>query len=288
MAHVSHVREDFGMRIDSHIHLWEYTLPEFAWIDDPAVKRDFVATDLEQALDSFKFDAAIAVQARQSTKENSFLLQQMASTNRIAGCVGWVDLQSDFDEEETKGLVGVRHIVQGEPDPEFLRRQGFRQGVQRLPKLGLTYDLLIYAHQLPAAIDFCRALPEVRIVLDHCAKPVIRERQWDPWADNIAELARCPNVWCKVSGLSFEADHHTWTADTLKSYIKHAVQCFGPERIMVGSDWPVSLTPGTYTQNMNAIESCLSSLNQKEREQVWGLNAAEFYGIATPGSPLDK
>lgn len=252
------------------------------------MRRDFTAHDLEQALNIAKMDAAIAVQARQSTEENAFLIRQQKCSSRVAGVVGWVDLQTEFKEDDTKGLVGVRHIVQGESDPNFLKRDAFREGIRRLKSLSLTFDLLIYAHQLATAIDFCQALPEVKIVLDHCAKPVIREQQWQPWADQIAEIAQCPNVWCKISGLSFEAHHRSWRADTLRPYIEHVVQCFGPRRVMVGSDWPVSLTPGTYAQNMMALESCLDCLKAEDKKRVWGLNAAEFYGIGIPGSSLDR
>lgn len=276
------------MRLDSHVHLWRFTSPEFDWIDDPSVKRDFLSAELEAALEEYGIDGAVAVQARQSLEENRFLRECQQSCKKIAGVVGWIDLQTDFNVGDLNGLVGVRHIVQGESDPNFLARPAFREGVQRIGNFGLTYDLLIFAHQLPAGIEFCQALPEVRIVLDHCAKPDIRNRQWQPWADHITELAACPNVWCKISGLSFEADHQDWCAETLRPYVHHVLAAFGTDRTMIGSDWPVSLTPGSYRKNMEALDSCLSCLTLEDRTKIWGLTAARFYGIAVPGSSLER
>lgn len=250
------------MRIDAHQHFWKYDPREFAWIDDSmaGIRRDFLPADLEPLLAAEGFDGCIAVQTRASLDENRFLLDLARQAPFIRGVVGWVDLKKpdvDIDLADFAGdpkAVGIRHIAQAEPDDRFLAHDDFVHGVRKLAAFDLAYDLLIYPRQLPAAIELVTKVPEVRFVLDHCAKPEIRNAQWEPWAAQIRELAKAPNVSCKISGLVTEANWATWTKDTLKPYVEHVLACFGIERCMLGSDWPVCLVAGEYARVVGAAK----------------------------------
>jgi L-fuconolactonase len=274
------------MRVDSHQHFWRYTEPEYSWIEDAIsmLRQDFLPADLSPLLEAEGYARCIAVQARQTLEENDFLLGMARDSAIVEGVVGWVDLASPevAGDLETyagqNGFVGVRHIVQGEP-AGFLARDDFRRGVGLLQDYGLTYDILIRAHQLPEAIDFAEAFPDQPFVLDHAAKPDIANGQWEPWAGDLKRLSRLANVWCKISGLSFEANWDSWTADTLRPYVNHVLDCFGPARCMIGSDWPMCLPAGDYSQTMSALETCLGGLSDDEREGVLADNAATFYGL---------
>lgn len=267
------------MRVDAHQHFWHYDPVEFGWISDEmaACRRDFLPGDLVPHLAEAGIQGTVAVQARCSDAENEFLL---GLGSPVLGVVGWVDLTSaDVDDQLARWagsprFKGVREIAQGQA-AGFLLRPSFVAGVNKLRNHGLTYDLLVYANQLEESCAFAD-LVSTPMVLDHCAKPDIRSGMWEPWASQIRELARREHVWCKVSGLAFEADWATWDAVTLRPYIEHVLSCFGPKRCMVGSDWPVCLPAGDYGRVMAALESCLSSA---EREAVMGLNAARFYGL---------
>ncbi|MEQ1935540.1 MAG: amidohydrolase family protein [Fimbriimonadaceae bacterium] len=265
------------MKIDSHQHFWRFG-PEYEWIDDSIaqLRRDFLAEHLLPLLADQGYQGCIAVQARQTLEETEFLLDLANDNEFIRGVVGWVDLRGDYSTEMySNKLKGVRHIVQAEP-PGFLDDDKFRNGVSRLPAANLAYDLLIRNHQLEEAIRFVQALPNVKIVLDHIAKPDIRGGQWEQWAGQIREIAKCENLWVKLSGMAFEADWETWTSDTLSPYVDHVLDCFGPKRCMIGSDWPVCLAAGDYRDVMQAIETLLSPT---EKEDVLGRTAADFYGL---------
>jgi len=265
--------------IDAHQHFWHYDSDEFGWISDEmaACRRDFLPADLSPHLAEAGIEGTVAVQARCSDAENEFLL---GLGSLVLGVVGWVHLTSaDVDDQLAKWassprFKGVREIAQGQA-AGFLLRPSFVAGVNKLRNHGLTYDLLVYSNQLQESCAFAD-LVSTPMVLDHCAKPDIRRGMWEPWASQIRELARREHVWCKVSGLAFEADWATWDAEVLRPYIEHVLACFGSERCMVGSDWPVCLPAGDYGRVMAALESCLSSA---EREAVMGLNAARFYGL---------
>ncbi|MEQ1823274.1 MAG: amidohydrolase family protein [Fimbriimonadaceae bacterium] len=263
------------MKIDSHQHFWIYG-SEYAWIDDSIamLRRDFLPGDLEPLLKENGFDGCIAVQARQTVEETEFLLKLARENDFIKGVVGWVDLNQPFEVEDSK-LKGIRHIVQAEPIG-FLDQPNFRAGVRALAKKGLTYDLLIRSNQLEEATRFVQAVPEVKIVLDHIAKPDIRNRQWEPWASNIREISRCDNLYVKLSGMAFEADWATWTSDTLAPYMEHVLACFGPKRCMIGSDWPVCLAAGNYGKIIESIESLLSD---DDATAMLGGNASAFYNL---------
>lgn len=267
------------MRVDAHQHFWYYDPVEFGWISEEmsVCRRSFLPSDLAPCLTEAGIDGTVAVQARCSDEENAFLL---GLEGPVLGVVGWVDLTAvDVDDQlarwaEFPRFKGVREIAQGQP-AGFLLRPSFMAGVNKLADHGLTYDLLVYADQLSESCAFADQV-STPMVLDHCAKPNIREGMWEPWASAIRNLAKREHVWCKVSGLAFESDWVTWDESSLRPYVSHVLDCFGPERCMVGSDWPVCLPAGEYGRVVAALESCLSA---SEREGVMGLNAARFYGL---------
>jgi L-fuconolactonase len=274
------------IKVDAHQHFWIYDEEEFSWItDDMAVMREsFRPQELKPHLEAAGYHGTVAVQAPQTLGETSFLLHLADVFDEVLGVVGWVDLCSEQIEEQLETFIehprlcGVRHIVQGEPSG-FLSRPDFRAGVALLEDRGLTYDILTFHHQLPEAIDFARAFPDQSFVLDHISKPDIKGGVLDPWRADFAELAKCDNVVCKLSGMSFEADWSTWSADTLRPYVDHALACFGPQRLMIGSDWPVCLPAGSYVETMKATESLISELSEDEQERILGGTAIEFYGL---------
>lgn len=275
-------------RIDSHQHFWRYNLDDFGWInDDMAVlRRDFFPEHLKPELDSAQIDGCIAVQAPQTLAENDFLLGLADQNPFIFGVVGWLDLASRNlpSQLETYAnqpkFVGVRHIVQAEP-PGFLLNPAFIQGVKALKSRNLVYDILVHAPQLPEAVEFVEQLPDQPFVLDHIAKPQIHASAWEPWATQIKALAQHQNVACKLSGMTFEADWKTWSPETLRPYIHHVLDCFGPDRCLFGSDWPVLLPAGTYKATVEALESNLSHLTETERSNIIGNNAARIYNLAS-------
>jgi L-fuconolactonase len=274
------------MRIDSHQHFWRYSPQEYPWIDPKSpIRRDFLPTDLAPELSRNRLDGSVAVQARQTLEETRWLLQLAESAPFIRGVVGWVDLRSPALEAqlqefaEDPKFVGVRHVVQDEPDDRFMLREDFRRGIGRLREFGLTYDILIYPRQLPAAIELARAFPEQAFVLDHLAKPAIRDKALSPWAEQLASLAKCPNVMCKVSGLVTEAKWHGWQAADLKPYLEVAFEAFGVKRLMFGSDWPVALLAGSYEQVITVVRDYVARWAEGGAAEVFGLNATRFYNL---------
>lgn len=248
----------------------------------PALKRDFLPSDLKREMDATGFDACIAVQARQTLDETRWLLDLAAQHPFIAGVVGWVDLLSEHVQADLESLMpaprlaGIRHIVQSEPD-DFLLRPAFQRGVAALERFGLTYDILIYPRQLRAAIALVERFPSQPFVLDHLAKPDIRSGLIDEWRDGIRRLASFPNVCCKLSGLVTEADWQAWTPGQMRPYLDVAFECFGAARLMIGSDWPVCTLAASYQQAMDIVVSYVSERSQSERDAVLGGNAHRFY-----------
>jgi L-fuconolactonase len=274
------------MRIDTHQHFWRYRADEYPWIDArmAALQRDCLPGEVAAEMTAIGFDAAIAVQARQTMAETRALLALADLHPFIAGVVGWVVLCASSVEADLAALadaptlVGVRHVVQGEPDG-FLARADFRRGVSHLAHLGLTYDLLIYERQMPAAIEFVRAFPGQRFVLDHLGKPDIRAGRFDAWAGHIRALAGEANVTCKLSGLVTEADWAAWTPASLRPYLDAAVDAFGPDRLMIGSDWPVCTVAGTYRQVMDIVLEYFSTWPADARAAVFGGTAAALWSL---------
>ncbi len=284
------------MRIDAHQHFWRYQPARDAWIGDnmPVLKRDYLPADLLPELGANGIDGTIAVQADQSEAETLFLLEQAGRNPFIAGVVGWVDLcAADAGERlqyfsRFSKLRGFRHVAQSEPDDRFLVRDDFVRGVGMLGELDWTYDILIYARQLPAAVELVEKLPDQAFVLDHIGKPNItkldgKSLEFDRWAVGIRALARNPRVYCKLSGLVTEADWRGWRADDFKPYLDIVFDAFGVDRLMFGSDWPVCLLAGTYAQVKGLIEDYACGFANSEREKVFGdifgNNAARFYGL---------
>ena len=274
-------------RIDAHQHFWRYRAADYPWIDADRspLKHDFLPSDLEAPLHEAGFDACIAVQARQNVDETRFLLELAASHPFVAGVVGWVDLQADdvagqleYWARDPK-FVGVRHVVQDEPDDRFMLRPAFLRGLGLLAEFDLTYDLLIYPQHLSVAVDVVSRFPEQRFVLDHLAKPVIRAREVDTWAGDLARLASCPNVSAKLSGLVTEADWRTWSPSSLRPYLDIALECFGARRLMVGSDWPVCTLAGDYARVMNVFTEFASALSPDDRDALLGTTAAGFWKL---------
>jgi L-fuconolactonase len=250
-----------------------------------ALRRDFLPGDLQPLLQRAGLDGCIAVQAQQTVAEARWLLELARQHPFIRGVVGWVDLRSERVEESLSELsrepafVGVRHVVQDEPDNGFLLLPDFQRGIGRLREFDLTYDLLIYPRQLPAAVQLVRRFPEQAFVLDHIAKPPIRDGGLSPWREQIRELARSLNVFCKVSGMVTEAKWQGWSRDDFRPYLDVVLEAFGPERLMFGSDWPVCTLAGQYEQVFELVDDFTRSLTPTQRAGIFGDNAAAFYGI---------
>jgi L-fuconolactonase len=274
------------MRIDSHQHFWRYEPAQYPWIRaDWPLRRDFLPRHLESLLRANKLAGCVAVQARQSLEESRWLLGLAAQHSFIKGVVGWVDLRSENLTEQLAAFahdprfVGVRHVVQEEPDNDFLLRPNFVRGIAELRFFDLAYDLLIYPQQLPAAIQLARKFPRQRFVLDHMAKPHIRRGELWPWAAHIRELALCPNVFCKVSGMVTEADWTRWKIADVTPYLDVVFEAFAPRRIMFGSDWPVCLLSASYERVCNLAACYCRQLSSAEQDRVFGGTAVEFYHL---------
>jgi len=274
-------------RIDAHQHFWQYHPAEHAWMSETmaAIRRDFLPQDLEPLLAQLGFDGCIAVQARQSLEETRWLLKLAEEAGFIRGVVGWVDLRSpDLSAQleqlaRHNKLVGVRHVVQDEPDDEFMLRKDFQRGIARLSEFNLAYDVLIYPRQLKAAIGLLRTFPEQRFVLDHIAKPPIAEGKLDPWKMELRELANAPNVCCKLSGMVTEAHWRGWKQDDFRPYLDVVFEAFGTERLMIGSDWPVCTLSAGYVETMNVVLSYIAQLPQTAQNGILGGNCARFYRL---------
>ena len=274
-------------RVDAHQHFWRYDPAEYSWIDDPmsALRRDFLPQDLERVAMDAGIDACVAVQARQTVGETRWLLSLADAHPFIAGVVGWVDLQSPGVARDIEALgrhpklVGIRHIAQSEPDHRFLLRPAFLRGLALLEEFGLAYDVLIYSRHLPVAAELAARLPRQRFVLDHLAKPDIRGRQRETWERDLRALAAQPNVWAKVSGLVTEADWTRWTPADIEPYLDVAFECFGVERLMIGSDWPVCTVAGDYERTMALVSDYVGRRPAAERDAVLGGNAIRFWNL---------
>lgn len=275
------------MKIDSHQHFWRYNSARDAWITDEmaVLKHDFLPEQLAQECAANGIDASMAVQADQSENETNFLLDLAKKNERIAGVVGWVDLLSARVAERLEHfshfekLRGFRHVAQAEKDDHFLARGDFVKGVAQLRQFGFTYDILVYARQLPAAIELASSLPEQQFVIDHLAKPEIRAKKIEPWAGHMREIGQNKNVFCKVSGLVTEADWRNWKAEDFEPYLDVVFEVFGAERLMFGSDWPVCLVAATYRQVKQLVEDYVKGYSQADKDKIFGGTAARFYGL---------
>jgi L-fuconolactonase len=276
------------LRIDAHQHFWTYEPREYEWIDESmdVLRRDFLPADLEPELKRTGFDGCIAVQARQTLEETRWLLELAEQFPFVQGVVGWVDLRSPElralleSFEGNRKLAGVRHMVQSEADDRFLLRPDFLRGIAMLEEFGLTYDILIYTKHLGVAAEFVSKFPRQRFVLDHLAKPPIKSGALSEWAKGIREPAKFPNLYCKLSGLVTEADWKTWKSQQITQCLDVAFECFGADRLMIGSDWPVCTLAAPYARVMGIVtEYVQERCTAQEREAVLGGNAAKFWRL---------
>jgi len=283
------------MRIDSHQHFWIYNETEYPWIPKGSpLQRDWLPHDLAPLLASVGLDGCIAVQARQTVEESRWLLTLADHAPIIKGVVGWVDLRSDKVENQLAELsrharfVGVRHVVQDEPDDRFMMRPDFLRGIGKLKHFELTYDILIYPKQLPAAIELVNRFPDQPFVLDHIAKPLIKDAILSPWREQLRELARAPHLCCKVSGLVTEADPVKWQGADFRPYLDVVFEAFAEDRLMYGSDWPVCLLAGGYEKVFGLVDDYTRTLTPAARARFFGGNAARFYGVKDKYPPITK
>jgi L-fuconolactonase len=273
--------------IDAHHHLWRYSAEDYGWISPEmeVLRQDFVAHDLDRELQEADVDGSVVVQARQSVEETRWLLELAAEDEAIRGVVGWLPLVSAElpamlrEFADCGKLKGVRHVVQDEADDDFILREDFNRGFAALLDTGLVYDILIHERHLPQAAKFVERHPEQVFVLDHLAKPRIKERVLEPWRENLMRLAEHDNVFCKLSGLVTEADWDAWSLDDLRSYMDAALEAFGAERLMAGSDWPVCLLASGYGRWWGALREWAADMGEGDREQIFGLTAKRVYRL---------
>jgi L-fuconolactonase len=275
------------MIIDAHQHFWKYEPRKHAWIDDEMaiIRRDFLPADLQQVYQENGIDGCVAVQADQTLQETDFLLQLSQENDFIKGVIGWVDLRSEKVDEVLsnykthKKIKGFRHIVQGEADHNFLLRPNFMRGVSYLQKYRYTYDILVFPHQLGATLEFVKHFPHQKFVIDHLAKPYIKDGFYDGWALSMQEIAKNDNVFCKLSGMITEADYRSWSPEQLHPYMNMVMEAFGPKRVLFGSDWPVCLVAGSYSQVKQIVTEYIASLSASEQNAIMGENAIKFYNL---------
>lgn len=275
------------MILDTHQHFWKYDPVRHGWINDEmaVIRRDFLPEELQQVYSRNGVDACVAVQADQTEEETTFLIGLAEQHEFIKGIVGWVDFQADNIEErlthfsQFEKVVGFRHIVQAEPDPNFLLRDKFKRGIAALHAFGFTYDILIFPHQLGAALELVRSFPLQKFVVDHIAKPYIKDGYFDGWAVLIKEIAKYENVSCKVSGMITEADYNNWTYEQVEPYLELVFEAFGTQRTMFGSDWPVCLVAGSYEKVKGIVERFTKGFSEEEKAHVFWGNGIDFYDL---------
>jgi L-fuconolactonase len=278
-----------SVRIDAHQHFWVYRAAEYPWIDGrmAPLRRDFLPVHLQAELARSGVDASIAVQAAPTAGETEWLLELAGANRFIAGVVGWVDLCAEDVHDRLARLcakpklLGVRHLVQDEPDDRFMLRPDFQRGLAALGELGLTYDLLIHPRHLPVAAELAGAFDSQRFILDHLAKPPVRSGAIAAWAKDLARLAAAPNVWVKLSGLVTEADWVEWTPGDIHPYLDVAFDLFGAGRLLAGSDWPVCTLAADYARTMSVVTDYLERRPRADRDAVLGENAQRLWRLDT-------
>lgn len=274
-------------RIDSHHHLWKYSRADYPWISDvmEPIRRDFLVPDLTHVMQAANIDGVVTVQARQSLAETDWLLDLASRHDVVRGVVGWVPLADPSVASHLERywhnpkLKAVRHALQDEPDELYMLREDFNRGVAQLEDMGLSYDILIFERHLPQTLEFVDRHPTQVFVLDHIAKPRIKSHALSPWRELMRELARRENVYCKLSGLVTEAEWNSWTEKDLQPFIDAVLNCFGPKRLMFGSDWPVSLLACKYEKWAEVVERATATLSISERDRLFGGTAEEAYRL---------
>ena len=275
------------MKIDSHQHFWIYHEKEYPWINDQMgkLKKDFIPSDFHENLIRLGFSGSVVIQARQTVDETRWLLSLSRQYEFIKGVVGWVDLQSEKIEEnliEFAGehkFVGVRHAIQDETDVNFMLKKEFIRGISYLQDYGLTYDLLIYPEHLKKARQLVRRFPELKFVVDHMAKPKVKEGKLKPWESDLKQLAQHENVYCKLSGMVTEADWENWNPSHFRPYMDVVMESFGPDRIMIGSDWPVCLLAGNYQSVIQVVTDYIEQCSENEQQKILGGSCISFYSL---------
>ena len=273
--------------IDTHQHFWKYSPSSQSWISDEmaTLKQDFLPSDLEPILNANHVDGCIAVQADQSDAETNFLLDIARKNDFIKGVVGWIDLRAEDIETQLEKysdqnkLLGFRHVVQSEPDPEFMLQPSFMKGISVLKQYDYTYDILIYSHQLKAAKSLVQSFPDQKFVLDHIAKPKIKSQEIDQWEVDIKALAKSENIFVKISGMVTEAYWKEWEEEDFAPYMNVVFNSFGTKRIMFGSDWPVCLIAAEYAEVKNILTTYISPYSIQEQEDMLFRNAINFYNL---------
>lgn len=279
------------MRIDAHQHYWDPDAVHYFWMppDDPVLSRRYCPIDLEPILGRNQFDGSVLVQAAHDPREAAWMLDLADSAPSILGVVAWADLTApgelpyvlDGLQQHAK-FKGIRHLVQDEPDANWLLRDDVLAGLRELARRGIPYDILVKPPQLHVVEPLADKVPNLPVVIDHIAKPYIKDRIFDGWAQQMEAIAKIPHVHVKMSGMITEADHQNWTADDLRPYVRHVFNHFGPDRILFGSDWPVCLLAGTWKEVLAAFTQALGPLDQHTRAKMLGENAARFYGLDLP------
>ena len=275
------------MVIDSHQHFWKYEPVKHSWIDDDmsVIRRDFLPSDLAKVYQENGIDGCVAVQADQTLEETDFLIDLASINNFIKGIVGWVDLRAEnienvLEKYSTDKIVkGFRHVVQGEADHNFLLRPNFSRGISLLEKHNFTYDILVFPHQLGSVLEFVKKFPHQKFVIDHIAKPYIKDGYFEGWATMMTAIGKHENVSCKMSGMVTEADFNIWTPEQIHPYMDTVLEAFGSKRILFGSDWPVCLVAGNYSKIKKLTTDFISQLSKIEQNSIMGNNAIEFYNL---------
>jgi L-fuconolactonase len=276
-----------GMRIDAHQHFWKFEPVRDSWITDDMsiIQKDFLPKDFQTVLKKNDFDGSVVVQSDQSEHENGFQLKNSQENDFVKGVIGWVDLQAKDIEEQLayfssfKKIKGFRHVLQGETDRSLMLKPEFMNGISKLEKFDFTYDILVYVDQLKYIPEFVGAFMTQKFVIDHLAKPRIKDREIREWKEEIQKIARFENVYCKISGMVTEADWTNWKQDDFIPYIDVVIEAFGPDRIMYGSDWPVCLVAASYEQVLGIVQEYFSSFSEAEQELFFGGNAVKFYSL---------
>lgn len=276
------------MRVDSHQHFWQVSRGDYSWMTPavPVLYRDYFPEDLKPSLAKHRIDKTILVQAAPTLAETDFLLDLAKRNEFVGGVVGWLDMESpDFAERfavyrQKPKLIGIRPMLQDLPEDDYIVKRAVIDSLKVVAGANFPFDFLTYPRHLPYVLQALDRAPNLRAVVDHISKPEIKARKMKPWKSLIREVAQYQNVYCKLSGMVTEADLNTWTVDDLRPYVEHVVECFGLERVMFGSDWPVCLRAGTYDRVIEALQTILAPvLNAASETAVFGSNAARFYGI---------
>ena len=274
-------------RIDSHQHFWRYNDNDYVWMTGPLKRldRDFLPSDLRPELDALKFDGTVAVQARRMTEETGFLLELSDTHPWIYGVVGWVDFAADDLEQQLERFAphpkfrGLRELIHDMPDTRYASGEVHARAVGMLKERGLTYDLLLRPPHIEAATTLVDMYPNQPFVVDHIAKPEIEHGMMEPWLTGLRELAKREHVYCKLSGMVTEANWERWSPDDLAPYIDVVLDAFGPQRLMIGSDWPVCTCAGDYRRVMSAAIAQVERLSPSEQDMILGGTCRDFYGL---------